>query len=254
MMVVMVLMLMMVVMMVMIMIVIMVEFVLRPMLVVVILLLLLGVVIARRLVALFFELRQGSAGSRLHTRLVLLFSGVAVTPAIIVVIFSVFFLSTGLENWFSQRVKNALDNSLAVAQAYLQEHKENIRADALAMAADLNRESANLDFSPSRLRQVVNAQAALRAAVAVELIHAYSLVHDDMPCMDNDVLRRGKPTVHVQFGEASALLAGDALDVIAERLHLSAKTVSNHQTLIRQKLGVGNAVELLRYAQLHRLF
>ncbi len=102
-----------------------------------ILLLLLGVVIARRLVTLFFELRQGSAGSRLHTRLVLLFSGVAVTPAIIVVIFSVFFLSTGLENWFSQRVKNALDNSLAVAQAYLQEHKENIRADALAMAADL---------------------------------------------------------------------------------------------------------------------
>ena len=77
----------------------------------------------------------------------LLFSGVAVTPAIIVVIFSVFFLSTGLENWFSERVKNALDNSLAVAQAYLQEHKENIRADALAMAADLNRESANLDFN-----------------------------------------------------------------------------------------------------------
>ena len=59
------------------------------------------------------------------------------------------------------------------------------------------------------------AHAALRAACAVELIHAYSLVHDDMPCMDNDVLRRGKPTVHVQFGEASALLAGDALQALA---------------------------------------
>ena len=57
--------------------------------------------------------------------------------------------------------------------------------------------------------------AALRAACAVELIHAYSLVHDDMPCMDNDVLRRGKPTVHVQFGEAGALLAGDALQALA---------------------------------------
>ena len=43
-------------------------------------------------------------------------------------------------------------------------------------------------------------EAALRAACAIELIHAYSLVHDDMPCMDNDVLRRGKPTVHIQFG------------------------------------------------------
>ena len=58
-------------------------------------------------------------------------------------------------------------------------------------------------------------QAALRAACAVELIHAYSLVHDDMPCMDNDVLRRGKPTVHVQFGQAQAMLAGDAMQALA---------------------------------------
>ena len=61
-------------------------------------------------------------------------------------------------------------------------------------------------------------EAALRAACAIELIHAYSLVHDDMPCMDNDVLRRGKPTVHVQFGEAAALLAGDALQTQAFEL------------------------------------
>ena len=61
-------------------------------------------------------------------------------------------------------------------------------------------------------------EAALRAACAVELIHAYSLVHDDMPCMDNDVLRRGKPTVHVRFGQARALLAGDALQALAFEL------------------------------------
>ncbi len=64
----------------------------------------------------------------------------------------------------------------------------------------------------------VGCEAALRAACAVELIHAYSLVHDDMPCMDNDVLRRGKPTVHVRFGEATALLAGDALQALAFEL------------------------------------
>ena len=57
--------------------------------------------------------------------------------------------------------------------------------------------------------------SALRAAVAVELIHAYSLVHDDMPCMDNDVLRRGKPTVHIKYGEAQAMLAGDAMQALA---------------------------------------
>ena len=73
-------------------------------------------------------------------------------------------------------------------------------------------EAVASDAAPS------GAQAALRAACAVELIHAYSLVHDDMPCMDNDVLRRGKPTVHVQFGEASALLAGDALQALAFEL------------------------------------
>jgi farnesyl diphosphate synthase len=60
-----------------------------------------------------------------------------------------------------------------------------------------------------------HAEAALRAAVAVELIHAYSLIHDDMPCMDNDILRRGKPTVHVRYGEAQAMLAGDAMQALS---------------------------------------
>ena len=65
--------------------------------------------------------------------------------------------------------------------------------------------------------QTVHGQrdAAMRAACAVELIHAYSLIHDDMPSMDNDVLRRGKLTVHVQFGEAQAMLAGDAMQALA---------------------------------------
>ena len=64
-------------------------------------------------------------------------------------------------------------------------------------------------------QSVAGRDAMLRAAVAVELIHAYSLVHDDMPCMDNDVLRRGKPTVHVKYGEAQAMLAGDAMQALA---------------------------------------
>jgi farnesyl diphosphate synthase len=55
-------------------------------------------------------------------------------------------------------------------------------------------------------------------AAAVEMIHAYSLVHDDMPCMDDDVLRRGKPTCHVQYDEATALLVGDSLQALAFQL------------------------------------
>ena len=65
------------------------------------------------------------------------------------------------------------------------------------------------------MASAAGSEAALRAASAVELIHAYSLVHDDMPCMDNDVLRRGKPTVHVAYGEAQAMLAGDAMQALA---------------------------------------
>lgn len=64
------------------------------------------------------------------------------------------------------------------------------------------------------------------AAAAVELIHAYSLVHDDMPCMDDDVLRRGKPTCHVQYDEATALLVGDSLQTLAFQL-LSEHTLND---------------------------
>jgi farnesyl diphosphate synthase len=65
--------------------------------------------------------------------------------------------------------------------------------------------------------EIVGASPSLLdvAASAVEMIHVYSLVHDDMPCMDDDVLRRGKPTCHVEFDEATALLVGDALQSLA---------------------------------------
>jgi farnesyl diphosphate synthase len=73
-----------------------------------------------------------------------------------------------------------------------------------------------------------------KAAAAVELIHVYSLVHDDMPPMDNDVLRRGKPTVHVEFDEASALLVGDALQSLA--FEVLAETGSNQDPAIQLKM------------------
>jgi len=68
-------------------------------------------------------------------------------------------------------------------------------------------------------------RAVARAAAAVEMIHAYSLVHDDMPCMDDDALRRGQPTVHVKYDEATALLVGDALQAQAFQVLAEADTV-----------------------------
>lgn len=66
-------------------------------------------------------------------------------------------------------------------------------------------------------------ETALPAAIAVEMLHTYSLIHDDLPCMDNDTLRRGKPTNHVVFGECTATLAGDALQAEAFGTILRAK-------------------------------
>ena len=127
-----------------------------------ILLLALGAVIAKRLIEVWAERRRGLAGSRLQIRLVVLFSLIAVLPTIIVAGFSYLFFSFGVESWFSDRVRTAITESLAVAEAYLHEHQQAIRADVLAMANDLNRNSVQLALNPQHLQQVVSAQAALR--------------------------------------------------------------------------------------------
>lgn len=84
--------------------------------------------------------------------------------------------------------------------------------------------------------------AADIAACAVELIHAYSLIHDDLPAMDDDVLRRGKPTCHVVFGEAVAILAGDALQALAfELLAASPRLATGHSTRLQMLIELTRA-------------
>lgn len=83
-------------------------------------------------------------------------------------------------------------------------------------------------------------QIADAAACAVELIHANSLVHDDMPCMDNDDLRRGKPSCHKQFDDATALLVGDALQTLAFEVISDAKLYSNSQLTACQQMRLVN--------------
>lgn len=95
-----------------------------------------------------------------------------------------------------------------------------------------------LCYATAKLKKEVIPPAARRAAVAVEFIHCYSLVHDDLPCMDNDELRRGQPTCHVAFGESTALLAGDilqsmAFEILGSRLFETAD-VPNPEVSLRQ--------------------
>jgi len=123
---------------------------------------LLAGIIAMRIYSLWNSLRAGFAGSRLQKRILVLFSLVTITPTLIVSIFSVFFFNLGIQTWFNDRVQTAVQESLMVAEAYLAEHKENIRGDALAMANDLN-QVANLAIAdPAEFNRIVATQSALR--------------------------------------------------------------------------------------------
>jgi len=128
-----------------------------------VLLLGLSALIARRLVVLWIANKRGIAGARLHARLVALFSLVAVTPTIIVATFAVIFFDFGLQGWFSERVSTAVKESIAVAQAYLEEHRRTIGADALAMAQDLNRQGSLLLFNSQRFNRFVENQSLIRS-------------------------------------------------------------------------------------------
>ncbi len=123
----------------------------------------LGAVIARHMVRLWVARRSGSAGSRLHSRFVAMFSLVAVTPAIIVALFSAVFFHLGVQSWFSDRVRTAVGGSLAVAEAYVAEHRHTIRADILAMANDIDRMAPRLRGKQQQFSRFLAIQASRRA-------------------------------------------------------------------------------------------
>ncbi len=127
-----------------------------------IILLLLVALIARRIVSLWSGKKRGLAGSHLHVRLVYIFSILAAAPAIIMTIFSAFFFHFGVQTWFSTRVQTAIEESQAVAEAYLEEHRQVIRADTMAMATDLDREAPILMNNQEAFDKFVQTQSLLR--------------------------------------------------------------------------------------------
>lgn len=122
----------------------------------------LGLLIAKQLVTVLLERRQGQAGSRLHLRLVMMFGAVAVAPTIIISTFSILFFDFGVREWFSERVGTAVKSSMAVAEAYMDEHTNNIRGDVLTMANDLDRSASVLLADATIFAKVISTQAAFR--------------------------------------------------------------------------------------------
>jgi len=127
-----------------------------------IILLLLATLIGRRIVAIWSGRRRNIAGSRLHVRLVLIFSIMAAVPAIIMAVFSAFFFHFGVQTWFSENVRTAVVESQAVAEAYLEEHQQVIKADILAMANDIDRQAAMMMDAQAAYDRVLNTQSLIR--------------------------------------------------------------------------------------------
>ena len=129
----------------------------------VVLLLLLAVVVARKLVAVWLERRRAHGAAGLHVRFAILFSAIAVTPSVLVVAFSAVFLNVGIQGWFGERVSTALSASGTVARAYLHEHRNTIRGDALAIAAQMNENAPALTQNPAAFEQFLAFAAAQRS-------------------------------------------------------------------------------------------
>jgi farnesyl diphosphate synthase len=139
---------------------------------------------------------------------------------------------------YQERVNQALQN-------YLPEDNRSklINAVRYSVLNGGKRLRSTLVYMGSELGKQ-NSQASDLAACAVEFIHCYSLIHDDLPAMDNDDLRRGQPTCHVKFNEATAILAGDALQPMAYELICSIKDISDSTKVsMMKKLSVACSVD-----------
>jgi two-component system, NtrC family, nitrogen regulation sensor histidine kinase NtrY len=122
--------------------------------------------IAVQLANMWNQRRSGLAGSRLHARLVAIFSAIAIVPAVMTAAFAAYTINLGMEAWFSQGVKTALDKSLAVAEGYLEEHQRNIRSDVQALAADFREIQDVLrsrQFDPFGFAEWFRRKAGMRA-------------------------------------------------------------------------------------------
>ncbi len=127
-----------------------------------ILLLALCIVVARRVMTLWLARNSGRAGAGLQGRLVMLFAMIAVTPALLVAVFSYLSLSFGLEAWFNDRVSGALRESAEVTEAYLKEHRQNIANQAYSVAYVLNLNAPTLIANPWEFNRILTANASLR--------------------------------------------------------------------------------------------
>jgi two-component system nitrogen regulation sensor histidine kinase NtrY len=228
-------------------------------------LLLLFASLAGRLTRVWVERRRGSAGSRLHVRLVLLFSVVAVFPTILVAVFATAWFSLGIQSWFNDRIRTALEEGLQASQGYLAEHRDTIKTDALIMKAEL--ESAGRAFfgtNPDAFSEVLSSQVFLRGldeAVVFqpdtkEIVAKAGLMADagpgkispgaieaartgEVPVLSNGTDTEVRALVELNSTPALMMMIERPVDPhILSHMHLTEDAVAQYQRLDQNRAGL----------------
>lgn len=235
-----------------------------------IILLLLVSLIARRIVSLWSGRKRKIAGSHLHVRLVYIFSLLAAVPTIIMTVFSAIFFHYGVQAWFSQRVQTAINESQAVAEAYLEEHKRVIRVDVLAMANDLDRYAEKLVVNESALSEYmekqtfhrnlseaviitaegkVMAKSALAFSLEYERLPSYGLrqaEYGDVIVMMSENNDRMRALVKLEHYGGAFLVAGRMVDKnVLSHLDSTRKAVEDYEDLQSKTLGIQVTVTMI---------
>lgn len=228
----------------------------------IVVLLILSILISKKLVEIWLKRRKGLMKTRLHVRLTVLFGVLAVTPAIIMTVFSVVFFHVGIQDWFSTRVKTALDESVQVAKSYLEEHKRLVGRDANLMAHDLRDNLERLSKDREEFNQYLTVMARLRSmseALVFDHTHSvlgksdlsFALEFEPVPSAAVKEAETGLPVVltsrhhdrvralvQVSGSPDRYLFVGRAVDpAVLNHLQKAESTVSKYKTLEGKRVG-----------------
>lgn len=198
---------------------------------------------------LWARAHDGVLGTRLQSRIILMFTGIAIVPTLIVATFSILFFNAGIKSWFDTQVSNALEDSVVVATAYIEEHKDAIRIDALGMNEVLHARGAALSTNPARLSDFLSSEAQernLSEALVFDRQHvlartalSFSLTFERLP---EEVLSRADNGQVVIFGDdqnkiQAVTKIGVAPDVYLMVTRVVDPKVLQHMQAARETVG-----------------
>ncbi|MCS5597279.1 MAG: ATP-binding protein [Alphaproteobacteria bacterium] len=166
------------------------------------------------------EKQKKAAGVRIQTRLVMIFGFLALIPALLMAVFSVLFFHYGIQSWFNERVKSAVGNANAVAEAYLDEHYKVVRADIWAAANDFDRQAALISANPEDVKKILETQSTIRNFSEIILFSGGGNVIEEYGLRDQDAYMRMLKNGLDKANEGDVVVI---TDTDSERVHALVK-------------------------------